>query len=241
MTERLLDVTGLIAGYGDIVAIRDVTLHVSPGEVVTVLGPNGAGKTTALSAIVGLIPAMGGTVELDGVAIQQLRVSQRARRGVALVQENKRVFHSMSVRDNLEVSTPRVPSDEFERRLGRVYEMFPILHEKRRQAAASLSGGQQQMLAIGQALMMQPKVLLLDEPSAGLAPKLVTEVMDRIAAIAAEGIGVLLVEQAVREALRVASRVYMLRLGDCHELAEFRETDHRKLIEQLYLAPAVAR
>jgi branched-chain amino acid transport system ATP-binding protein len=238
VTARLLEVDALTAGYGDIVAIRDVTLHVSPGEVVTVLGPNGAGKTTMLNAIIGLIPTMSGAVRLDGTAIEQLRANRRARMGVALVQENKRVFHSMSVRDNLEVSTPRVPREEFERRLERVQELFPILGERSRDAAASLSGGQQQMLAIGQALMMAPKVLLLDEPSAGLAPKIVAEVMDRILGVAAEGIAVLLVEQAVREALRVATRVYMLRLGECQEHPEFRGADQRKLVEQLYLAPA---
>jgi branched-chain amino acid transport system ATP-binding protein len=239
----LLSVRGLTAGYGDIVAVRDVELEVRAGEIVTVLGTNGAGKTTLLGAIAGLVRRFGGTVDLDGGSIDHLRPHARARRGLSLVQENKRLFRQLSVRDNLVVAAPRLGRDEFERREASVHELFPALQEKRSEPAGSLSGGQQQMLAIAQALMARPKVLLLDEPSAGLAPLLVKEVLDRVADIAAQGIGVVLVEQAVHQALRVASRVYLLRLGLCSEQLGFREGGPQQLLEQFYLGsgPEFAR
>jgi branched-chain amino acid transport system ATP-binding protein len=242
MSGPLLSVRGLTAGYGDIVAVRDVDLDVRAAEIVTVLGTNGAGKTTLLGAIAGLVRCLGGSVELDGETIDHLRPHARARTGLSLVQENKRLFRQLSVRDNLVVAAPRLGRDEFQRREHAVHELFPALEEKGGELAGSLSGGQQQMLAIGQALMSRPKVLMLDEPSAGLAPMLVKEVLDRVAEIAAQGIGVVLVEQAVHQALRVASRVYLLRLGVCSEPRDFLEGDPQQLLEQFYLGsgPEVA-
>lgn len=237
--EPLLSVRGLTAGYGDIQAVRDVGIEVRAGEIVTVLGGNGAGKTTLLGAVAGLVAVFDGEILLDGAAVGGLRPHARARRGIALVQENKRVFRGLSVRDNLVVATPRVGRAEFAERETGVYELFPVLAEKRSDPAGSLSGGQQQMLAIGQALMARPAVLMLDEPSAGLAPRLVAEVMDRVATIASRGMAVLLVEQAVHQALRVASRVYVLRLGRCAEQSDFRGADQQRLLDHIYLGAAV--
>jgi branched-chain amino acid transport system ATP-binding protein len=235
MSEAVLSVRGLSAGYGDILAIRDVDIDVRPGEIVTVLGTNGAGKTTLLNALAGLVPVMSGSVLLDGEPIERLRAHARARRGVSLVQENKRIFRALTVRDNLVVAASRLGRAEFDEQESAVYALFPALADKRHDAAGSLSGGQQQMLAIGQALMARPSVLLLDEPAAGLAPLLVAEVMDRVRDIAGRGIGVLLVEQAVHQALRVASVVYVLRLGICTKHEDFRAGDRRQLLERIYL------
>jgi branched-chain amino acid transport system ATP-binding protein len=238
VTSRLLEVTGLTAGYGDIVALRDVSLHVEAGEVVAVLGPNGAGKTTLLSAISGLRPLMQGDVAVDGVSVAKVAAYKRVAAGVALVQENKRVFKKMTVRDNLVVAAPRMSKADFEQRTEEATEYFPAIRRFMERPAGELSGGQQQMLAISQALMVKPRVLLLDEPSAGLAPKLTTEVMDQVAQIADQGIGVLLVEQAVHEAIRIATRVYTLRLGRCREESDFKTADKLALIEGLYLSDA---
>ncbi|MDO8189422.1 ABC transporter ATP-binding protein [Conexibacter sp. JD483] len=236
--EPLLRVRGLTAGYGEIQAVREVELELRAGEIVTVLGGNGAGKTTLLGAVAGLVSVFDGEILLGEDPVGKLRPHARARRGIALVQENKRVFRGLSVRDNLVVATPRVAKAEFAAREQDVYELFPVLAEKRRDPAGSLSGGQQQMLAIGQALMAKPTVLMLDEPSAGLAPRLVAEVMDRVATIASRGLAVLLVEQAVHQALRVASRVYVLRLGRCTEQADFRGADQQRLLDHIYLGSA---
>ncbi len=240
MSGPLLRLRGLTAGYGDIQAVREVDLEVAAGEIVTVLGGNGAGKTTLLGAAAGLVSVFDGEIVLGEQPIGGLRPHARARRGLALVQENKRVFRGLSVQDNLVVATPRVGRADYAEREATVYELFPVLAEKRREPAGSLSGGQQQMLAIGQALMAKPSVLMLDEPSAGLAPRLVAEVMDRVATIASRGIAVLLVEQAVHQALRVASRVYVLRLGRCAEQSDFRGADQQRLLDHIYLGTAAA-
>ncbi|HST39799.1 MAG TPA: ABC transporter ATP-binding protein [Conexibacter sp.] len=236
--EPLLRVRGLTAGYGEIQAVHDVDIEVRAGEIVTVLGGNGAGKTTLLGSVAGLVDVFAGEILLGDRPIGGLRPHVRARRGLALVQENKRVFRALSVRDNLVVATPRLAKAEFAAREQDVYELFGVLAEKRHDPAGSLSGGQQQMLAIGQALMAGPSVLMLDEPSAGLAPRLVAEVMDRVATIASRGLAVLLVEQAVHQALRVASRVYVLRLGRCAEQEGFRSADKQRLLDHIYLGAA---
>lgn len=236
MSAPLLSVSSLAAGYGDIVALRDVSLYVRAGEVVAVLGPNGAGKTTLLGTVAGIQGAMGGEVALDGTDVRRLPAYKRVKAGISLVQENKRIFAKMTVRDNLVVSAPRVSAKEFAARLEESIAFFPILGTFMDRPAGELSGGQQQMLAIAQALMARPLVLLLDEPSAGLSPKLTSEVMDRVVDIARTGIGVLLVEQAVHEAIRVAHRVYTLRLGRCTEQEDFKDEDKLQFLEGLYLS-----
>ncbi|WP_182347167.1 ABC transporter ATP-binding protein [Tomitella gaofuii] len=211
----LLQVDGLAAGYGDLKVVWDVSLRVHPGTVTALLGRNGAGKTTTLRAISGLNKVMHGSVLLDGEEISGVAAHKRVRRGVAYVQEGKRVFHRQSIEQNLMLGgyTRGLRRQALRAEAERIYELFPVLAEKRKASAGSMSGGQQQMLAIGQALMSRPRLLLLDEPSGGLAPVIVNEVMERIAELTKTGLGVLLVEQAVEAAMTVADHVTVLDVG----------------------------
>jgi branched-chain amino acid transport system ATP-binding protein len=210
----LLEARGLSVAYGDAPAIWDVSLRVGAGEVVSVIGPNGAGKTTLVNTIAGLQRARAGALALDGVDLGRLRSHLVCRHGVALVPEGRRLFARMSVEENLELGAYRGAARRLRAEsLGRVYRLFPILRERRRQIAGSLSGGQQQMVAIGRALMARPRLLLLDEPSLGLAPALVDQMFEIIRTIHGEGVAILLVEQNVARALEIASRVYVLEEG----------------------------
>jgi branched-chain amino acid transport system ATP-binding protein len=209
-----LEARGLSVAYGDAPAIWDASLDVADGEVVSVIGPNGAGKTTLVNTIAGLQRARAGTLAFDGVDLARTSSHLVCRHGVALVPEGRRLFARMSVEENLEMGAYR---GEARRRraesLTRIYGLFPILAERRRQLAGSLSGGQQQMVAIGRALMARPRLLLLDEPSLGLAPAVVDHMFDIIRAIHAEGVAILLVEQNVARALEIARRAYVLEEG----------------------------
>ncbi|QCO15981.1 ABC transporter ATP-binding protein [Azospirillum brasilense] len=208
----LLQVEGLSAGYGGAVAVDRLSLSVAAGEAVALLGANGAGKSTLLKAILGLVPAMGGRIRLDGEEIGALAPERRVRSGLGYVPEGRRVFPGMSVRDNLEVAS-WLGRAERARDLERVFALFPALEGKAEERAWRLSGGQQQMLAVGRALMGRPRVLLLDEPSLGLSPKLAGEVFAAVRAIAATGTAVLVAEQSAARALSAAGRVVLLRLG----------------------------
>jgi branched-chain amino acid transport system ATP-binding protein len=212
VTAPVLAVEGLAAGWSGADVLQGVTLAVGPGEAVALLGANGAGKTTLLKSLIGLVPARAGALRLDGADVTRLPPERRARRGIGYVPEGRRVFPGMSVRDNLEVAS-RAGAAERARLLASVHALFPVLAERGAAAAWQLSGGQQQMLAIGRALMTAPRLLLLDEPSLGLAPKLAGEVLERVGAIARSGTAVLLAEQNVARALRLCSRGYVLRLG----------------------------
>ncbi|MGR0186351.1 ABC transporter ATP-binding protein [Azospirillum aestuarii] len=212
MGNPLLRVEGLTAGYGGAVAVDRLSLSVAAGEAVALLGANGAGKSTLLKAILGLVPATGGRVRLAGEEIGALAPERRVRRGLGYVPEGRRVFPGMSVRDNLEVAS-RLGWAERARDLERVFALFPALEGKAEERAWRLSGGQQQMLAVGRALMGRPRVLLLDEPSLGLSPKLAGEVFAAVRAIAAAGTAVLVAEQSAARALSAAGRVVLLRLG----------------------------
>ncbi|MDQ2104906.1 ABC transporter ATP-binding protein [Azospirillum isscasi] len=212
MTDPLLRVEGLTAGYGGAVAVDGLSLSVAAGEAVALLGANGAGKSTLLKAILGLVPAIGGRVRLAGEEIGALAPERRVRRGLGYVPEGRRVFPGMSVRDNLEVAS-RLGRAERAGDLERVFALFPALQGKAEERAWRLSGGQQQMLAVGRALMGRPRVLLLDEPSLGLSPKLAGEVFAAVRAIAAAGTAVLVAEQSAARALSTAERVVLLRLG----------------------------
>ncbi|MGQ9370961.1 ABC transporter ATP-binding protein [Azospirillum sp. A39] len=211
-TAPLLTVEGLTAGYGGVAALDGVSLCVGVGEAVALLGANGAGKSTLLRAVLGLVPAGSGRLRFAGVDLGGLAPERRARLGLGYVPEGRRVFPGMSVRDNLEVAS-------FAGRAGRaaelerVFALFPQLRIKAGEAAWRLSGGQQQMLAIGRALMGKPRLLLLDEPSLGLSPRLAAEVFATVAAVAAAGTAVLVAEQSAGRALAAASRAVVLRLG----------------------------
>ena len=210
----MLEVEGLQVAYGDANAIWDVSLTVGDGELVSVVGPNGSGKTTLINAIAGLLPARGGRLRFRGEDLTRLAPHEVSSRGIAIVPEGRRLFGAMTVEENLELGA-YAPAARAARgaRLERVYALFPVLQARRRQAAGTLSGGQQQMVAIGRALMSSPRLLLLDEPSLGLAPAIVDQVFLVIEALHREGTMVLLVEQDVQRALGIARRAYVLAEG----------------------------
>jgi len=224
--SALLSVTELVLAYGKIVAVKGVDLTIEAGRVVCLIGANGAGKTTILRGISGLLPPKSGKVEFQGETISRLPSYRIARMGVVLMPEGRQIFTQMSVSENLRMGGYLIPDQrELERRFDEVVELFPRLKERLSQSAGSLSGGEQQMLAMGRALMAQPNVLLLDEPSMGLAPKLVEEIFELIAKLKAAQRTILLVEQNARLALEVSDDAYVLETGrirlsgKAHEIA----------------------
>jgi branched-chain amino acid transport system ATP-binding protein len=224
--SALLAVNELVLAYGKIVAVKGVDLTIEAGRVVCLIGANGAGKTTILRGISGLLRPKSGKVEFQGEVISRLPSYRIARMGVVLVPEGRQIFTQMSVSENLRMGGYLIPDQrEMERRLDEVVELFPRLKERLGQSAGSLSGGEQQMLAMGRALMAQPNVLLLDEPSMGLAPKLVEEIFELIAKLKAAQRTILLVEQNARLALEVSDDAYVLETGrirlsgKAHEIA----------------------
>jgi branched-chain amino acid transport system ATP-binding protein len=210
----VLRLHGVCAGYGSFQALFDVDLQVNAGETVAVIGPNGAGKTTLLRVISRLIDASAGEIELEGNRLNGVPPSEIVGRGIAHVPENRRLFPRLSVEDNLRMGayTPSARA-RFAERLALVYRHFPRMLERRHQPAGTLSGGEQQMCAIGRALMSGPKLLLLDEPSAGLAPVVVQSTFEVVRQMRAEGYTVLIVEQNIRQVLKVADRAYLLETG----------------------------
>jgi len=211
--DAILRIRDLDAGYGDLQILSDVVLDVAEGEYVTIVGPNGAGKSTVMKTVFGLTTHMGGTVEFDREPIQGLAPEQIIREGIGFVPQNDNVFPGLSVRENLEMGAyilDEVPEEQVET----IYDRFPILRERSDQKAGTLSGGQRQMVAMGRALMLDPDLLLLDEPSAGLAPDLVSDMFDRIDRINGDGTAVLMVEQNAKEALRRCDRGYVLVNGE---------------------------
>jgi len=210
----MLEVRGLQVSYGAAPALWDVSIDVAAGELVSVVGPNGAGKTTLINALAGLNRAAGGSIKLGGRDITRLPSHRFCQEGVAIVPESRRLFTGMTVLENLELGS-YLPAAKAKRRqtLEQVCDLFPALRAKLPMPAGSLSGGQQQMVAIGRALMARPKLLLLDEPSLGLAPSIVMDMFDAIRRINAEGLSVLLVEQNVSMAMEIASRAYVLEEG----------------------------
>jgi len=210
----MLEAEGLQVAYGDATALWDVSLTVGEGELVAVVGPNGSGKTTLINAIAGLLRVRGGRLRFLGEDLTPLPPHEVCRRGLAIVPEGRRLFTGMTVEENLEIGC-YVPAARAARaeRLDRVYAIFPVLRARRRQLAGALSGGQQQMIAIGRALMASPRLMLLDEPSLGLAPAVVDVVFTVIEALHREGVAILLVEQNVGQALGLATRAYVLEEG----------------------------
>ncbi|MCI3208683.1 ABC transporter ATP-binding protein [Pandoraea capi] len=209
----VLEVSGLTAGYGRIQALFGVDFSVTSGQLVTLVGANGAGKTTLLRTLSGVVSASGGGVRLYGEDISRLRADKRVARGMAHVPEGRQVFAGLTVEENLILGGYTLGSADRDVEMARVYDIFPALVEKRQALAGTLSGGQQQMLAIGRGLMCRPRLMLLDEPSMGLSPKLVQEVFDVIKRLRASGIPILLVEQNAHAALSIADYGYVMELG----------------------------
>ena len=207
----LLDIRNLTARYGQITALRDASITVNAGEAVALLGANGAGKSTLMKTLMGFVSPSEGSIEFDGKPLTGVSTSSRARMGLGYSPEGRRVFPGMTVRENLEVAAR--DSRNAHMKVAEIFGIFPALEQKQAALGWQLSGGQQQMLAIGRALMTEPKLLLLDEPSLGLSPILTTEVLDRVRIIVSRGTAVLLAEQNVAKALSVCNRAYVLQVG----------------------------
>ena len=212
MSSPHLQVHEVSVSYGRTQVVNGVSVDVPKGALVTILGANGAGKSTLLNAIMGILPFKG-SIRFSGRALDQLPLEARVACGLSLVPEKRELFADLTVEDNLQLGGFRIRRDEREQALDEVYAQFPRLKERHRQLAGTLSGGERQMLAMGRALMSQPKLLMLDEPSLGLAPRIVGEVFQRLVALRENGVSLLLVEQNARAALRVADYAYVLDLG----------------------------
>ena len=213
MAETMLNVEGVNVYYGAIHAIKDISFHVNEGEIVTLIGANGAGKSTNLKTISGLLHPKTGTITYKGQNITGMRAHKIVQAGLAQVPEGRRVFLHMSVEENLEMGGYTQDRSTIAPNMEKVYKLFPRLKERRRQMAGTLSGGEQQMLAVGRALMSRPKMILMDEPSMGLSPLLVQEIFAIIQEINRQGITILLVEQNAQMALSISSRAYVLETG----------------------------
>jgi branched-chain amino acid transport system ATP-binding protein len=211
--SALLSVSDAHVAYGKVEAVRAVSLEVGVNEIVTIIGANGAGKTTLLNAIMGILPLQGRVV-FAGEDILRLEIEDRVAAGLSLVPEHRELFATMSVEDNLQLGAFRIAKAVAARSFERVYALFPRLKERRRQLAGTLSGGEQQMLAMGRALMGAPKLLMLDEPSLGLAPIIVADIFRTIGELRESGVSVLLVEQNAQAALQIADRAYVMELGE---------------------------
>ena len=202
----------MTGGYGGADILHDCTIAVEKGEIAVIVGPNGAGKSTAMKAIFGMLDIHTGKIILDGNDISALAPQDRVKKGMGFVPQNNNVFTSMTVKENLEMGA-YIRTDDFAETMEQVFDLFPMLKEKRNQAAGELSGGQRQQVAVGRALMTQPKVLMLDEPTAGVSPIVMDELFDRIIEVAKSGIAILMVEQNARQALNIADKGYVLVQG----------------------------
>ena len=232
----MLEVSGLEVRYGAVAAVRDLSLRVGKGEIVGLIGPNGAGKSTTLHAITGLVPAHRGEVTLDGESVRGRTPESIARAGVALVPEGRRIFADFTVDENLRLGLAARRAGNGGGALDEAYELFPILQEYRRRQAGVLSGGQQQQLAIGRALVAGPSVLLLDEPSLGLAPTLVDQVFETFAKIRKRGIAILLVEQRAQRTVALADRTHVLANGELRMTLGPEDADDTEKMVAAYLA-----
>ena len=210
----MLELNNLNAGYGSFQALFSVNLEVKKGEAIAVIGPNGAGKTTLLRTISGMLPVQSGNLSMEGTSLKDVPPYRIIDFGIAHVPENRRLFSSMSIEDNLRMGafTPNA-RPHFEERLDFIFDLFPRLKERRSQIAGTLSGGEQQMCAIGRALMSSPKLLLMDEPSAGLAPVIVNQVFQLVQQIRDQGLTVLIVEQNIEQVLQIVDRAYLMEAG----------------------------
>ncbi|MBK4726136.1 high-affinity branched-chain amino acid ABC transporter ATP-binding protein LivF [Pantoea agglomerans] len=213
MSQAMLSLNNISAHYGKIQALHNVSLHINQGEIVTLIGANGAGKTTILGTLCGEPRATEGAITFDGKDITDWQTARIMREAIAIVPEGRRVFSRMTVDENLAMGGFFAERQQYQQRIKRVYELFPRLYERRVQRAGTMSGGEQQMLAIGRALMSQPRLLLLDEPSLGLAPIIIQQIFDTIEQLRQEGMTIFLVEQNANQALKLADRGYVLENG----------------------------
>lgn len=238
----MLRVTNLVSCIGRVEIIKGISFHVNEREIVTLIGANGAGKSTLLNTITGLLPASDGEIQFNGKNIARYSPIQTIRCGISLVPEGRQLFSSLSVMDNLILGAyhyyRRSHKKEFEDRLYEIFELFPILKERGEQLAGTLSGGEQQMLAIARALMAHPKLILLDEPSMGLAPRIVDEIFHTIQLLRQRGLTVLLVEQNARLALDIADRGYVIETGQMVMEGECEDLKRNQEIERAYLGKA---
>jgi branched-chain amino acid transport system ATP-binding protein len=236
VAEPLLELDRLTVRYGTVAAVRDVSLTVGRGELVGLIGPNGAGKSTTLHAVMGVVPLAGGSVRLRGERVAGRSPEEIARSGIALVPEGRRIFAALTVEENLRLGLAGRARGNGATGLDEVYELFPVLHDSRRRHAGALSGGQQQQLAIGRALVAGPDVLLLDEPSLGLAPALVDVLFGLLAEIRERGVAVLLVEQRAQRTVALADRTHVLANGELRLLLTPADADDTAKMIAAYLA-----
>ena len=231
----MLKVQDINVYYGSIHAVRGISFEVNEGEIVTLIGANGAGKSTTLNTVSGLLQSRTGNIEFEGRSLHGVPPHKIVSLGLTQVPEGRRVFADMTVEENLDLGAYTRPSSEVDRSIADVYERFPRLKERRRQFAGTLSGGEQQMLAMGRALMSKPKLLMLDEPSMGLAPILVSQIFDIIRELKSSGVTILLVEQNARMALSVADRAYVLETGTVALSGTGKELMASDLVRRAYL------
>ena len=232
----MLEVKGLQVYYGVIQALKDVSFEVNQGEVIALIGANGAGKTTTLHTLTGLLPAKQGSIYFEGEDITKMPAHKIVQKGIAHVPEGRRVFSQLSVYENLIMGAyTRKDKKEIAENLEKVYQRFPRLRERKTQRAGTLSGGEQQMLAMGRALMSNPKMIVMDEPSMGLSPIFVNEIFDIIEKVSASGTTVLLVEQNAKKALSIADRAYVLETGNIVLSGEAKELMNDDSIKKAYL------
>ncbi|MFY3382882.1 ABC transporter ATP-binding protein [Paracidovorax sp. MALMAid1276] len=236
MSGAQLSVQGLTTGYNGFQVLQDLSLTATPG-ITVIVGPNGAGKTTLLKALAGLLPRQG-TVQLDGQAVPAMNATACVQRGLALVAEGRQLFPQMTVTENLELGGWLVPGRVRAERMAQAFDDFPRLKERATQLAGTMSGGEQQMVAVARAMMSGPRLLMLDEPSLGLAPRMVDELLAIVQRIAAQGVTVLMVEQNVRKALQVAQRGYVLERGRIVASGEASELLQSDAVRQAYLGVA---
>ncbi len=233
--RRLLDVADVVSGYGEMEILHGVTLHVDRGEIVSLIGPNGAGKSTVIKTIFGLVPAWSGQVVFDGEPITQLPPEQIVRRGISYVPQVENIFPNLTVEENLEMGA-YLREDDFRPQMERIYEMFPEIADRRKTPAGKLSGGMRQMVAFGRAMMLEPQMLLLDEPSAGLAPLVVELIFETVVNINRKaGVTILMVEQNARKALEISHRGYVLVDGRNRVEGTGRELLENEEIGRLFL------
>ncbi len=231
----MLKISDLNVYYGSIHAVKGISFEVEQGEIVTLIGANGAGKSTTLNTVAGLLKPRSGEIEFEGESLVGVPAHKMVRKGIALCPEGRRIFQDMTVRENLEMGAfTRTDEESLEMRT-RVYESFPRLKERRQQAGGTLSGGEQQMLAMGRALMSKPKLMMLDEPSMGLAPILVQEIFDIIKELNEQGTTILLVEQNASMALSIADRAYVLETGRVSMSGDANDLLHDKRVREAYL------